>query len=352
VNDPPWRIDIRYRRSGIHFDGQVCQLTKTLCVGNQNTAKMQVCFALTLQNCRQAEWPQGRIAIMTTRLTLNIIGCGKLGKTLGRLWTDKGFFTVQDVLNRDAEHGAAAIAFMGAGRAIQSYRDLRAADVTLIGAIDDQIGDCCERLTESGVLGPTSIVFHCSGALPGSILEPAAKHGSSIASAHPVASFAEPAQMIGRFTGIWCAMEGDPVAVALLKDAFTSIGAVPVEIDGQAKTLYHAAAVFASNYVITLLDVAANLYEHAGIDRTTAYAMMRPLVEGSTDNVFRLGTAQALTGPVARGDAATVIRQHAALDALDAPLGTLYRQLAGFTARLAKQPDALAKQSPADAPED
>ncbi len=283
---------------------------------------------------------------MNNSPTLNIIGCGKLGKTLGRLWADRQVFTIQDVLNREPQHSAQAIAFIGAGRAVAHYRELRPAQLTLIAASDDQIGACCEQLADSGMLDPASIVFHCSGALPCSVLIKASQHGAAIASAHPVASFAQPEQMLGHFQGTYCAIEGDAAALPALSQAFTTIGAIPVNIDGNAKTVYHAAAVFAANYVVTLLDIAAQLYEKAGIERSTAYAMMQPLVDGNISNVFRLGAAAALSGPVARGDAATVLRQHAALDALDAPLGALYRQLAGHTAQLAQRPDPFDDQPP------
>lgn len=275
------------------------------------------------------------------KLTLNIIGSGKVGQTLGRLWANSQTFAIQNLLNRDPAHSRQAAAFIGAGCAVEHYDALQPADVTLITTRDDQIADCCAKLGDHGLFGPDSIVFHCSGALPSGILAPAAQRGAAIASAHPVASFAEPEEMIARFRGVYCATEGDPRAVRVIDEAFGAIGAVPVMIDGSAKTVYHAAAVFASNYVVTLLDIAARLYEKSGIDRSTAYAMMQPLVEGSTGNVFRLGAAAALTGPIARGDAATVMRQHAALETLDAQIGALYAQLAGFTAVLARQPNPL-----------
>src|SRR4051794_6847976 len=75
--------------------------------------------------------------------TLNIIGCGKVGKTLGRLWTEHGGFRVQDVLNRSLESGTEAISFVGAGRAVENYAGLRAADVYMIATADDRIADSC-----------------------------------------------------------------------------------------------------------------------------------------------------------------------------------------------------------------
>lgn len=279
-------------------------------------------------------------------LTLNIIGAGKVGKTLGRLWACSHSFVIQDLLNRDPAHSAQAAAFIGTGRVVEHYDELRPAAVTLIASSDDQIADCCAKLANHGLLGPDSIVFHCSGALSSGILAQAAQHGAAIASAHPVASFAEPEETITRFQRVYCAMEGDSRAVRVLDGAFCAIGAVPVAIDGSAKTVYHAAAVFASNYVVTLLDIATRLYEKAGIDQATAYAMMQPLVEGSIGNVFRLGAAAALTGPIARGDSATVLRQHAALETLNARLAALYAELAGFTADLARQPNPLQDRLP------
>ena len=160
------------------------------------------------------------------REQINIVGCGKLGRTLARLWTQHGSLAIQDILNRRPEHSKSALEFIGAGRAVNQFADLQPAQYTLIGAGDDQINGCCEQLAATGVLRPGDIVFHCSGALPASALIAARARGALIASAHPLASFADPAQLAHRFAGTWCTLEGDEAALATLERQFANIGAL------------------------------------------------------------------------------------------------------------------------------
>ena len=269
---------------------------------------------------------------------MNIVGCGKLGRTLARLWTEHSTLTIQGVLNRAPEHTSTALAFIGAGHAVDCFASLQPAQYTLIGAGDDQIATCCEQLAASGVLRPGDIVFHCSGALPASVLAAARACGALIASAHPLASFANPAQLAQHFSGSWCTLEGDDGAVASLERAFAQIGALTQRISSEHKLVYHAAAVFASNYLVTVLDAALQAAQLAGISSGNASRMLAPLIEESVRNVLQHGAAQALSGPIRRGDYQTVRRQQSALAQKDAVLGEFYRQLAQATARLAQRP--------------
>lgn len=269
--------------------------------------------------------------------TLNIIGCGKVGKTLARLWTEQSVFAVQDVLNRSPESARQAVLFIGAGRAAADYADLRAADICMIAALDDQIAECCEQLANAGKLAPHTIVFHCSGALPSSVLQAALKVGAPVASVHPVRSFAVPEQAAHDFAGTYCGAEGDPKALDVLNDAFASIGARMVPIHADCKIIYHSAAVFACNYLVTLFDVALQAYDKSGVPQDVALRMMEPLVRGTIDNVFRIGPAKALTGPIARGDMATAEKQANAVAGWNQDYGTLYRQFVALTSELASR---------------
>jgi predicted short-subunit dehydrogenase-like oxidoreductase (DUF2520 family) len=120
-----------------------------------------------------------------------------------------------------------------------------------------------------------------------------------------------------------------------LSPAFEAIGARLVGIDAAAKTVYHAASVFASNYLVTVLDAALRAYAAAGVPPEVARELARPLASETLANVFRLGAPAALSGPVARGDMATVARQHAALQDWDAPTAGLYDALVAATTSLA-----------------
>jgi predicted short-subunit dehydrogenase-like oxidoreductase (DUF2520 family) len=269
--------------------------------------------------------------------SLSIIGSGHLAKTLGRLWRQHGEVVLVDVLSRSQANAEAACRFIGGGRPVVDYAALAPADIYLIATPDDQIEPCCERLAASDRFSPGVVVFHCSGSLPSAILAAAAACGALTASIHPVRSFASPEQVAQTFAGTWCGVEGDESALAILRPLFGSIGAKLVDIDPAAKTVYHAAAVFACNYLVTLLDVAVQAYSHAGIPHDAAMQMMAPLVQKTVDQAFAAGTAAALSGPIARGDMATVARQQAAVTAWDADKGALYALLAKETLALARR---------------
>ena len=112
------------------------------------------------------------------------------------------------------------------------------------------------------------------------------------------------------------------------------LGGVPVTLAPEAKPLYHAGAVFASNYLVTMLAEAMRLLEEAGIGRDAALAALLPLVRATLENVAAAGPEGALTGPIARGDAATLRRHLSALPHRDADL---YRAVGRATLRLARE---------------
>lgn len=270
--------------------------------------------------------------------TLNIVGAGKVGRVLGRLFAASGAFSVQDVLTRSQASAKDAVGFIGAGRAVDNMAAMRAADVWMLAVSDDQIGPACEQLAlaHAHALG-AAVVFHCSGAKSSSALQVAIEAGAATASVHPVRSFADPAHVARHFDATFCGIEGDARALAILEPALSAIGAQPVPIDAAAKTVYHAASVFASNYLVTVLDAALRAYQAAGIPESTARALAGPLATETLANVLRMGPQCALTGPIARGDMATVARQQSALDGWDGAMGDLYRALAQATVGLARR---------------
>lgn len=271
------------------------------------------------------------------RKTLNIIGCGNVGRSLARLWQQHDTLAISDILNRTPTSSQQATAFIGAGRTATSIDDMTPADIWMIAVGDDSIRSCCEQLAASNKLRPGAVIFHCSGALPSGELEAARARGSTIASIHPIRSFANPEHIVATFDGTWCGVEGEAAALEILAPAFESIGARLVSINADAKTVYHSAAVFACNYLVTLLDTAVKAYGAAGVPQDVALQMMEPLVRGTIDNVFRSSPAAALTGPIARGDLATAQKQSRAVNAWNDDYGALYDQFMKLTIELARK---------------
>lgn len=268
--------------------------------------------------------------------TLNVIGAGRVGRTLALLWQGSGVFRVGSVMCRTTGSARAAATFIGAGRAAASLAEMQPAGVWMLTPPDREITACCAALAHSGLLNAGAIVFHCSGALNSEALRTAVGAGAQVASVHPLKTFAEPGEAARTFAGTWCVAEGDGSALDVLVPAFESAGARVCGIDPQHKVLYHAASVMVCNYLAALMEAGLRCYAEAGIGRETALAMMEPLVRDTVDNVFRFGTARALTGPIARGDDGVVARHLDALGARDPRMRALYQQLGAVALELAR----------------
>lgn len=269
-------------------------------------------------------------------LSLNIIGPGRVGRTLGALFARGGICAVQDVLGAEFATAEAAVGFIGTGRAVRKMSDLRPARLWLLTPPDDAIAPVAAALAGAGVVRDGDVVFHCSGASPSTLLEPLAATGAVLASVHPLKSFADPALAVNTFTGTWCVIEGDAVALAVLQPLFERLGARIAQIDAAGKTLYHAASALVCNDLTALMEAGLQTYARAGFDRGTAQAMMEPLVRETLDNVFRIGTVRALTGPVARGDVAVVRGHLEALATADPDVAAAYRALSIIALQLAQ----------------
>ncbi len=283
---------------------------------------------------------------MTSLKTINVIGCGKVGKTLSRLWTQHRVFRVQSILNRSPASSARAAEFVGGGRPIETYAQLERADLLMIAASDEAIEECCWQACRCGIVDKGVVLFHCSGSLPSSLLEPAAPYGAQVASIHPVKSFADPGRAAETFAGTFCAVEGVPQACEVLRDALQRCGAITFPVDPEFKTVYHAATVVVCNYLVALIEVGLRCFEKAGIRRHTAAQIVEPIVRGTVDNVFELGPVRALTGPVARCEVSVVKRQCEALGKWDELIQRVYRALGEVAVEISAaqaetDPDAL-----------
>jgi predicted short-subunit dehydrogenase-like oxidoreductase (DUF2520 family) len=264
---------------------------------------------------------------------LNLIGPGRLGRTLARLWAQAGRFEIGDVIGRNAANVDQAIAFIGAGR-VATWHDIRPAAFSLIASPDDRLDDVVAALAQSRTLRAGDVVFHCSGALASERLAPLRGQGARVASVHPIKSFAQPESAVASFAGTVCGCEGDPEALLALAPHFDAIGAVRIAIDPARKLLYHAGAVLACNHLVALMEGALTSMEAAGLPRGLAWSALNPLIAGALSNIGDVGTASALTGPVRRGDRDIVLAEIEATSALDADVGRVYRALSQLALRL------------------
>lgn len=172
---------------------------------------------------------------------------------------------------------------------------------------------------------PEQAVVHCSGALGLEVLEPASRAGALPGCLHPLQSFPAREGDATRFHGITCGIEAAGDLGRALERMAVALGARVVRLEGVDRAAYHAAAVFVSNYVVALMAASERVWTQAGLPREAARAALAPLLAGAAQNIAAHPLAEALTGPVARGDLATVERHLAALG--DSALGALYRAL-------------------------
>ena len=278
---------------------------------------------------------------MSDKPDIAIIGPGRVGTTLGILAARAGY-RVAGVAGRTAEKTSAAAAKIGPDVSVGPAAKVAAAGkLVLLTVGDDAIEGVCRELAEAAAFGKGAIVAHCSGAISSEVLAPARKCGAAVGSMHPLQTFPNVEAGVAKFPGTFCFCEGDDEAAAALEAFAECLGGKPVRMSSAGKLLYHASAVMACNYMTGLLDAALATAEHAEIPRDQARDALEPLVRATLDNIFSHGTAEALTGPIARGDDRLVARQLADLDAADGKLGDIYRALGQWTIDLALRKAAI-----------
>ncbi|MCG8549420.1 MAG: DUF2520 domain-containing protein [Desulfobacterales bacterium] len=278
----------------------------------------------------------------TSKRKFSVIGCGRVGICLATFlfknnYEPAGFFS------KSRTSAQAARAAAGCGAVFDTVAGCaRAGDIVFITTPDGIIESVCEDLVQQNALGPETMVFHLSGAHSSQILARAHQAGAGVGSIHPLQSFApyEPGQT-SPFEGINISVEGDPDAVSQGKDIAATLGARAFAIPTESKTLYHASAVVASNYLVTLVKFALTLLMETGLREDVAFDILSPLIQGTLSNIGARGCTRALTGPVARGDHETVSRHLADIDEKIPEFSALYRLLGTHTLDIAGAGDGL-----------
>lgn len=265
----------------------------------------------------------------------NIIGLGNVGKTLAKLFIDNNLVEIAGIYNRSEENGLNGIRFIGQGVYHQDIKSLPRADITFITTADDFIAKASTEYALNSNLQPGSIVAHCSGALTASCMDGLREKGCYICSIHPMHSFIEPAVSVQKFKGTYCALEGDKRASDLVSSMFTAIGAKVINVSSDKKLLYHTAGVFASNYLLTLAEQALKCLHLAQVNEEDALGLLINIMQSTINNLaVKKLPSVALTGPVKRGDSATI---EAHLNALtDEKIKDFYKYMLAKTMDLVK----------------
>ncbi|NWH03658.1 DUF2520 domain-containing protein [Desulfobacter latus] len=282
----------------------------------------------------------------TPKRKFSVIGCGRVGICLAAFLFKRGYEPAGFFSRRRTSAQAARTA-AGCGRVFDTAVDCaRAGDIVFITTPDGIIERICGDLAQQNALGPETMVFHMSGAHSSEILTQAKQAGAVVGSIHPLQSFTlyEPGQA-SPFEGINISVEGDPDAVSQGKDIAAALGAQAFAIPTESKTLYHASAVVASNYLVTLVRFALTLLMETGLREDVAFEILSPLIQGTLSNISAKGCTRALTGPVVRGDHETVSRHIVDIDEKTPEFSNLYRLLGAHTLDIAKAGQGLSEEA-------
>ena len=268
-----------------------------------------------------------------------IIGTGMVGTAIGFLLKKAGYQIVS-ICDKSPAALKRALPYSG-GKAFLNPRDiLQNADCILIATPDDTISCACKEIAHSPYL-KGKFVFHMSGAGGLDLLETAKEAGASVASIHPLQSFSSIDHAIKNIPGSYFGVTADKKSLSMAKSIVHNLKGIPIIISPDQKTLYHAAACFASNYLVSLLNVVESVYKSIGIKEKNAKKAYLPLVYGSLKNIEKEGSISSLTGPIARGDFGTVKKHLTEINESLPQYSSLYSSLGLITVQLAQQKGTL-----------
>ena len=246
-----------------------------------------------------------------------ILGAGRAGRGLARAFSASGL-DVAGLHGRRAEPPSDDLPGVSAGPIPDAARS---ANVIIVAVRDAQLDQALRDLVAMR-LAPDTVILHASGATDPAALAEVRAAGHAAGTFHPLLPLADPVAAPRLFRGAWVGTDGDPRALEAARRLAGRLGAHALEIPPGEKPRYHAAAVFASNFPTVLAALAVRLLGDAGVDREQAWSATRALLAAASANLEGRSPADALTGPIARGDTQTVERHLDALggeqDALEA----------------------------------
>ena len=268
---------------------------------------------------------------MTERPVVGLIGPGRAGVGFALALLQAGY-TVRLHGRRKKTVPAPLTLTVGDGDAPPPW--IAEAGVVILAVRDDGIRPLAAALAATRAITPDHVVLHLSGVQGQEALGPLVTSRAALGSLHPLQTIVEPERAAARLKGAWAAVEGMPHAVEAAERLARDLGMRPFPIATKAKAIYHAGAVFASNYLVVVEAMAQRLLRHAGLTDADAWAALRPLVEGTIENLGSAEPKDALTGPIARGDTATIVRH---IESLTLDDGKLYRALGRAALELAQK---------------
>lgn len=222
------------------------------------------------------------------------------------------------------------------------------SDVVLVAVRDSAIAEVAAMLCGTGLITKRHVLLHCSGAVSAEeVLGGVSDKVGGVGTLHPLRAISDASAVSTGLRGTVFGVEGDPMAQQVAQRLVAAMGGAALPLAREQMATYHAAAAMASNFVVALVDAAAQALSSAGMPMDQAVAALVPLAQGALANVAERGAARGLTGPIRRGDVQTVQRHLAAL-AVRPETQELYRALGKATVKLAgsiEGPEAPAADS-------
>lgn len=262
---------------------------------------------------------------------IGFIGAGKVGTALGLRFSQHGYNVslVSSHSNRSAEQFARQVQGSAITASNQDLADK--ADLVFITTPDGVIPTVAAEIKWH----PGQFVIHCSGADTTAILQPVRSFGAVPGTFHPLQTFADGRQAFLNIPGSTFAIEAEEPLLSILKEMATAVDGRWIVLKAEDRALYHASAVIACNYLVTLIKMATDLWQTFGVTPEQATAALLPLIKGTLNNIENVGIPQCLTGPVARGDAGTISKHLTAISASAPQLLGIYRELGRQTIPIA-----------------
>lgn len=296
------------------------------------------------------------------RLTVGVISAGRVGTALGAALEQAGH-VVGAVVARSEGSRRRAADRLPESEILDLSAVVARSELLVIAVPDDTLADVIDDVARAGTLRPNTLVAHTAGAKGIGILAPLAELGALSLAIHPAMTFVGTGEDTSRLRqATFAVTAADEVGYAIAQALVLEMGGEPVRIAESDRILYHAALAHGANHLVTLISDAVSALNKAiegpdgqsardaatvdGSGIRLAERILGPLVSAALENVLELGP-RALTGPVARGDAAAVADHLAALRGLpadragDTDIAEAYRVLARRTAGYTDAPGDL-----------
>lgn len=236
-------------------------------------------------------------------MKVGFVGAGKVGCSLGKYLCQHGK-EVGGYFSKNPDSAAWAAKFTGTKYYQTLEQVIADNEVIFLTVPDGEIGNVWKAFKQFPL--QQKIVCHCSGSISSAIFSDIGHMGAYGCSIHPLFAVNSKENSYKELSKAVFTIEGHPEKTGQLAQLFSSCGNRVLPIDGENKTLYHAAAAVVSNLVNGLLYMGREMFADCGLGREEALQAAAPLIRGNVENVLRDGLAGALTGPVERGDTETV----------------------------------------------